>query len=75
MFVTNSERASAPGERFTLHRAPAPLQNASFADDVRSGLSAAENSAAAWGQSWVGIGLSSQGDGAGAVRPSSRSTT
>jgi dimethylhistidine N-methyltransferase len=42
MFVTNSERASAPGERFTLHRAPAPLQNASFADDVRSGLSAAQ---------------------------------
>jgi dimethylhistidine N-methyltransferase len=41
MLVTKSDPA-ATAERFTLYRAPAPLQAASFADDVRSGLSAAQ---------------------------------
>ena len=42
MIVTKSDPAATAGERFTLYRAPAPLQAATFADDVRAGLSAAQ---------------------------------
>jgi len=39
---TKSRPPVTSGERFTLYRAPAPLQAAGFADDVRAGLSAAQ---------------------------------
>jgi dimethylhistidine N-methyltransferase len=42
MIVTKSERAATAGERFSLYRAPATHQAATFADDVRAGLSAAQ---------------------------------
>ncbi len=41
MIVPERDQLTPVGERFLLYRAPAPGQTASFADDVRSGLTAA----------------------------------